>query len=57
MRPEPSPEVRAILKEFCRLQREKYGPEWTRILAKEMAEKTAPYAHAILNMGRRNAAS
>ena len=35
---EPPPEVRAILKEWCDMQREKYGPDWKRILAREMAD-------------------
>lgn len=37
---EPSPEVKDIIKEWCRLNEVKYGPEWKKILAKEMAEKT-----------------
>jgi len=38
----PLPEVRAILKEWCDMQRMKYGPDWKRILAREMVEKQAP---------------
>lgn len=56
MEKEPSPEVRAVLREFCKIQREKYGPDWKRIFAKEMTEKTAPYIDAILKLGKRNAA-
>jgi len=26
--PEPSTEVKPILKEFCGIQRAKYGPDW-----------------------------
>jgi len=48
----PSPEVRAILKQFCDIQREKYGPDWKRILAKEMTEKTAPVIDKLLSLGR-----
>jgi hypothetical protein len=51
-----SPEVRTMLREFCKIQREKYGPDWKRILAKEMTEKTAPYVDAILKLSKRNAA-
>jgi hypothetical protein len=54
---EPSPEVKAIIREFCRVQRAKYGPDWKHILAKEMAEKSAPYVAAILNMSKRNASA
>jgi hypothetical protein len=43
----PSPEVRAILKAFCEKQREKYGEDWKKILAKEMAEKTTPVLLAL----------
>ncbi len=46
-RPVPSPEVRAILKEFCKKQEEKYGPDWKKILAAEMAEKTTPVLLAL----------
>jgi hypothetical protein len=38
----PSPEVKAIMKEWCEMQRQKYGPDWKRILAKEMTEQTMP---------------
>lgn len=44
---EPTPEVKEILREFCRIQQEKYGPGWKKILAKEMTEKTMPFAGAI----------
>lgn len=36
----PTAEVKAILKEFCKINKEKYGDNWKEILAKEMAEKT-----------------
>ena len=45
----PSPEVRKILKDFCSIQEEKYGPEWKTILAKEMAEKSTPFLNALLD--------
>lgn len=35
--PTPSPEVKAILKTWVALQKEKYGENWKEILAKEMA--------------------
>lgn len=57
MTKEPSPEAKAAVREFCKLQREKYGPEWKKILAAEMAKASEPYVKAILNMGKRNAAS
>lgn len=47
-RPEPSPEVKKILGEFVRVNREKYGPNWKAILAKEMEEKSAPFLQALL---------
>jgi hypothetical protein len=46
--PPPSPEVKAILKEWCDMQREKYGPDWKNILAKEMSERTGPVIDALL---------
>lgn len=51
--PAPSPEVRAILKRFCDLQRAKYGPEWKRLLAAEMAEKTTPILLGLFRMGHK----
>lgn len=56
MKPEPSPEVRAVISEFCKVQRAKYGPDWKKILAREMADASRPYVEAILKMGKRNAA-
>jgi putative transposase len=50
-RPEPSPEVKAILKKFCDIQREKYGPDWKKILAAEMAEKSRPFVETMFNAG------
>jgi hypothetical protein len=47
---ESSPEVKAIIKEFCEFQRVKYGPDWKRILAEEMAAKTAPVISALLEI-------
>lgn len=44
----PSPEVRAILKEFCNIQRAKYGPDWKAILAAEMAAKSRPVLERLL---------
>lgn len=44
----PSPEVKAIIGEFCRIQREKYGPDWKRILAEEMAAQTRPFLEKVL---------
>jgi hypothetical protein len=32
-----SPEAGFLLKEFCRINREKYGKDWKKIFAKEMA--------------------
>ncbi|MGF7008105.1 hypothetical protein [Aminobacter sp. BE322] len=48
MKTEPSPEVKAILAEFVKKQRAKYGPDWKEKLAAEMAEKAAPVVTALL---------
>ena len=47
---EPSPEVKAVLKEFCEVQRAKYGPDWKKILAAEMTKASMPYINAILRL-------
>jgi hypothetical protein len=52
-RPPPSPEVKAAIKKFVDLQREKYGPDWKKILAAEMAAKTAPVLEALLKLGKK----
>jgi hypothetical protein len=52
-RPEPSPEVEALVKAFCDKQREKYGSEWKKILGKEIAAKTAPVFEAILKLTKK----
>lgn len=50
MSEKPSAEVKAILKEFCELQRAKYGPDWKKILAAEMALKSAPVLRRLLEL-------
>jgi hypothetical protein len=49
-RPTPSPAVRAMLSEFVRINRERYGENWKEIVAKEMAAKTAPVLEALLKL-------
>jgi len=53
MKNEPSPEVKAILKSFVAVQKEKYGDDWKKKLASEMAAKTAPVVHALLSMRKK----
>ena len=47
---EPSPEVKSILKEFVRVQRDKHGPDWKRVVAADMAKKTTPVIEALLQL-------
>lgn len=47
---EPSPEVKAIIKQWVEHNRAKYGPDWKKILAKEMADKTSPYMEAFIRI-------
>jgi len=44
----PSPEVRALLKEWCDIERAKYGLDWKKIVAKQLADASAPYIEAFL---------
>jgi hypothetical protein len=44
----PSPEVRALIREFCKIQEAKYGPDWKKKLAAEMAEQSRPFLAALL---------
>lgn len=53
-RKEPSPEVRAIIKKFVEVNREKYGPDWKKIVSKQMADASRPYVEAILKMGKKH---
>ncbi len=46
----PSPEVKAILSDFVRVNREKYGDDWKAILAKKMSEQSAPMLEAFLKL-------
>jgi len=48
---QPSPEIRAVLKKFCDVQQEKYGPDWKRILARQMAEEFRSHIEKILTVG------
>lgn len=47
----PHPEVRAVMKEFCDVQRARYGPDWKKILAKQMADASRTYVEQIIKMG------
>lgn len=51
--PTPSPEVRALVTKFVRIQRAKYGEDWPKHLAREMAEETAPVIRALFMLARR----
>jgi hypothetical protein len=48
MKTEVSPEVKAILSAYVKAQREKYGDDWKRIKAAEMAAQTAPVVGDLL---------
>lgn len=52
MTPEPSPEVKAILRAYVAKQREKYGEDWKAIKAAEMAAQTAPAVHKLFDLLR-----
>ena len=52
-RPEPSPVVKKIIGEFVRVNREKYGPDWKKILAKEMADQSRPVLEALLKLQKK----
>jgi hypothetical protein len=54
-RPTPSPEVRAMLAEFARVNRERYGENWKEIVAKQVAESTAPVLSALLKLRKKPA--
>ena len=49
-RPTPTPQVRAMLAEFVRVNRERYGENWKEIVAAEMTAKTAPVLTALLKL-------
>lgn len=46
---QPSPEVKAIVKEWVDMQQDKYGPDWKEILADEMAEDFCQKYGPVLN--------
>lgn len=52
MKTEPSPEVKVILSDYVRRQREKYGENWKEIKAAEMAAQTAPVIHRLMSLVR-----
>lgn len=49
----PSPEVRAVIGEFVRVQEAKYGRDWKKILAKEMADQSRPFLEALLKQQKK----
>lgn len=51
-----SPEARGAIKSWVKMQEEKYGPDWKRIKAEEMAKEIAPTLErlsAVLNSKRK----
>lgn len=48
----PSPEVRAILREFCRQKEAELGPEWKAILADRMTRATMPFVEKLFECTR-----
>lgn len=48
--PEPSPEVKAMIRSFVSIQREKYGEDWKEKLSAEMAAKATPFVEALLSL-------
>lgn len=48
MIPEPSPEVKAVIRNFVAVQREKYGENWKEILSAKMAAEAEPFVSALL---------
>ncbi len=53
--PKPTPEVKAILSEWVRIQRERHGENWKEIVAKDMAAKTAPTLERLMTVLRSGA--
>lgn len=43
-----SPEAKGMMRDWAKMQEKKYGPDWKRILAEEIAAKTAPMLQALL---------
>lgn len=52
-RPEPSPEVKAIIAEFVEVQKAKYGPDWKEKLSASMAAKSSPFIEGLLAAHRK----
>lgn len=46
----PSPEVKVIISDFVRIQREKYGDDWKEKLSAEVAAGAAPFVNALLSL-------
>lgn len=46
---EPSPEVKRLIGEYVRIQKEKYGSDWKRIKAAKMAADTAPVVQKLMD--------
>lgn len=50
---QPSPEVKAIISDYVKAQREKYGDDWKRLKAAEMTAQTMPSVNRLLNLLQR----
>lgn len=54
-----SPELKALIKQWTDMQKEKYGPNWKEILAKEMSSQmvstgVAPYFNFLLKNSKKD---
>jgi hypothetical protein len=47
-------DARDILKRWCELQSEKYGPDWRKKVAAGLAKASAPYIEEIMRLGRQS---
>ena len=48
-----SPEATALIKQWCDMQKEKYGENWKEILAKEMAKETMKKLQPLFELQRK----
>ena len=52
-KPDLSPEIKALIKQWCDMQKEKYGENWKEILAEKMAKETMKKLQPLFELQRK----
>lgn len=52
--PEGQAAAKELIKEFVKIQKDKYGDDWKSILTKEMTDKSMPFVTALFKLQKKD---